>query len=74
MLLSLPSKGQIMATRIIETFPKGVAKDKPSNMATPKAKAPKGLGNTQAVENREGEESGFKKKRLHAVEKLSFPK
>ena len=52
----------------------GIAKEKKSNMASPKAKMPSGLGNTQAVENKEGQESGFKKKRLHAVEKLSFPK
>jgi hypothetical protein len=55
--------------------PKGaVVKNKASNMSVPKIKAPKGLGNTQAVENKEGQDSGFKKKRLHAVEKLHFPK
>jgi hypothetical protein len=63
-----------MEKRIIETFPKGVAKDKPSNMATPKSNAKKGLGNTQAVENKGGQDSGVKKKRLHAVESLSYPK
>ena len=63
-----------MEKRIIETFPKGVAKDKPSNIATPKSNAKKGLGNTQAVENKGGQDSGVKKKRLHAVESLSYPK
>lgn len=63
-----------MEKRIIETFPKGVAKDKPSNMATPKSNAKKGLSNTQAVENKGGQDSGVKKKRLHAVESLSYPK
>jgi hypothetical protein len=58
----------------IATPEKGVAKDKASNMATPKSNAKKGLGNTQAVENKEGQDSGVKKKRLHAVEKLSYPK
>jgi hypothetical protein len=56
-----------MEKRIIETFPAGVAKDKPSNMATPKAKMPKGLGNTQAVENQGGQLSGVKKKRMTPV-------
>jgi len=51
-----------------------IVKDKKSSMSSPKAKMPKGLGNTQAVENKEGQDSGFKKKRLHVVEKLSFPK
>jgi hypothetical protein len=63
-----------MEKRIIETFPAGVAKDKPSNMATPKSNAKKGLGNTQAVENQVGQDSGFKKKRLHPVEALKYPK
>jgi len=63
-----------MEKRIIETFPAGVAKDKPSNMATPKSNAKKGLGNTQAVENQVGQDSGFKKKRLHLVEALKYPK
>jgi len=63
-----------MEKRIIETFPAGVAKNKPSNMATPKSNAKKGLGNTQAVENKGGQDSGVKKKRLHAVESLSYPK
>jgi hypothetical protein len=58
----------------IKTPEKGVAKDKPSNMAAPKAKVGKGLGVTNAVENKEGQDSGFKKKRLHAVESLHYPK
>ena len=57
----------------IKENPKAVAKGKASNMAAPKAKAPKGLGNTQAVENKGGQESGTKKKRLHAVESLKYP-
>ena len=57
----------------IKENPKAIAKDK-AGKAAPKAKAPKGLGNTQAVENKEGQESGFKKKRLHAVESLKYPK
>ena len=59
---------------IIKEPKNAVVKDKKSNMSAPKMKAPKGLGNTQAVENKEGQDSGFKKKRLHAVEKLHFPK
>jgi hypothetical protein len=59
---------------IIKEPKNAIVKDKKSNMSAPKAKMPKGLGNTQAVENKEGQESGFKKKRLHAVEKLSYPK
>jgi len=43
-------------------------------MATPKSNAKKGLGNTQAVENQVGQDSGFKKKRLHPVEALKYPK
>ena len=44
-----------------------VVKDKPSNMAIPKMNAPKGLGNTQAVENKGGQLSGVKKKRMTPV-------
>lgn len=48
--------------------PKGaVVKDKASNMATPKQKQVKGLGNTQAVENQGGQLSGVKKKRMTPV-------
>jgi len=55
--------------------PKGaIVHNRMKGTSAPKAKAPKGLGNTQAVENKEGQDSGFKKKRLHAVEKLHFPK
>ena len=59
---------------IIKEPKNAIVKNKASNMSAPKMKAPKGLGNTQAVENKEGQDSGFKKKRLHAVEKLHFPK
>jgi hypothetical protein len=59
---------------IIKEPKNAVVKDKPSNMAIPKMNAPKGLGNTQAVENKEGQDSGFKKKRLHKVETLHYPK
>ena len=48
--------------------PKGaVVKDKANNMATPKQKQVKGLGNTQAVENQGGQLSGVKKKRMTPV-------
>lgn len=63
-----------MKLPIIKEPAGAIVKDKKSNMSAPKAKMPKGLGNTQAVENKEGQDSGFKKKRLHAVEKLHFPK
>ena len=59
---------------IIKEPKNAVVKNKASNMAAPKQKQVKGFGNTQAVENKEGQDSGFKKKRLHAVEKLHFPK
>ena len=59
-----------MEKRIIETFPAGVAKNKPSNMATPKSNAKKGLGNTQAVENQGGQLSGVKKKRMTPVSSI----
>ena len=52
---------------IIKEPKNAVVKDKPSNMAAPKAKAPKGLGNTQAVENKGGQLSGVKKKRMTPV-------
>ena len=54
----------------------GVAKDKVAGkaMAKPSAKMPSGLGVVNAVENKEGQDSGFKKKRLHAVESLKYPK
>ena len=55
--------------------PKGaIVKGKASNMAKPTMKAPKGLGNTQAVENKGAQDSGVKKKRTHAVESLKYPK
>lgn len=52
---------------IIKEPKNAVVKDKPSNMAIPKMNAPKGLGNTQAVENKEGQLSGVKKKRMTPV-------
>ena len=58
----------------IKINPKAIVKDKPSNMAVPKAKMPAGLGVINAVENKEGQDSGFKKKRLHKVEALKYPK
>jgi hypothetical protein len=51
----------------IKTPSGAVVKDKKSNMSAPAMKAPKGLGNTQAVENQEGQLSGVKKKRLTPV-------
>ena len=59
---------------IIKEPMNAVVKDKKSNMSAPAMKAPKGLGNTQAVENQGGQDSGFKKKRLHPVETLKYPK
>ena len=59
---------------IIKEPKNAVVKDKKSNMSSPKASMPKGLGNTQAVENQVGQDSGFKKKRLHPVEALKYPK
>jgi len=60
----------------IKTPEMGVAKDKVAGkaMAKPSAKMPSGLGVVNAVENKEGQDSGFKKKRLHAVESLKYPK
>ena len=60
----------------IKTPEKGIAKDKVAGKATakPKAKMPAGLGVINAVENKEGQDSGFKKKRLHKVEALKYPK
>jgi len=58
----------------IQVNPKAIAKDKPSNMATPKAKVVDGLGVKNAVQDAIGQDSGFKKKRLHPVESLSYPK
>jgi hypothetical protein len=60
----------------IKTPEMGVAKDKVAGkaMSAPKAKMPSGLGVINAVENKEGQDSGFKKKRLHAVESLKYPK
>jgi len=52
---------------IIKEPKNAVVKDKPSNMAIPKMNAPKGLGNTQAVENKGGQLSGVKKKRMTPV-------
>ena len=52
---------------IIKEPKNAIVKDKASNMATPKAKAPKVLGNTQAVENQGGQLSGVKKKRMTPV-------
>ena len=52
---------------IIKEPKNAVVKDKPSNMAIPKMNAPKGLGNTQAVENQGGQLSGVKKKRMTPV-------
>jgi hypothetical protein len=57
----------------IKTPMDAVVKNK-SYMSAPKQKEVKGLGNTQAVENKEGQDSGVKKKRLHAVEALHYPK
>lgn len=58
----------------IKENPKAIAKDKAGNMAVPKGKMPSGLGVINAVENKEGQDSGFKKKRLHPVEALKYPK
>lgn len=52
---------------IIKEPKSAVVKDKASNMATPKQKQVKGLGNTQAVENQGGQLSGVKKKRMTPV-------
>ena len=52
---------------IIKEPKNAVVKDKSSNMAIPKMNAPKGLGNTQAVENKGGQLSGVKKKRMTPV-------
>ena len=53
----------------IQTPEKGVAKDKVAGkaMAKPSAKMPSGLGVVNAVENKEGQDSGFKKKRLEPI-------
>ena len=59
---------------IIKEPKNAVVKNKASNMAAPKQKQVKGFGNTQAVENQGGQDSGFKKKRLHPVEALKYPK
>jgi hypothetical protein len=52
---------------IIKEPKNAIPKDKASNMATPKQKQVKGLGNTQAVENQGGQLSGVKKKRMTPV-------
>lgn len=57
----------------IQVNPKAIAKDKAGKPA-PKAKTVDGLGVKNAVENAIGQDSGFKKKRLHPVESLSYPK
>jgi hypothetical protein len=56
-----------MKLPIIKEPAGAVVKDKKSNMSAPKAKMPKGLGNTQAVENKGGQLSGVKKKRMTPV-------
>jgi len=48
--------------------PKGaIVHNRMKGTSAPKAKAPKGLGNTQAVENQGGQLSGVKKKRMTPV-------
>ena len=58
----------------IETPAKGIATDH-KHKELPKAapKMPKGLGVTNATENSGAQESGTKKKRLHAVEAIKKP-
>jgi hypothetical protein len=52
---------------IIKEPAKAIVKNRMQGTSAPKAAAPKGLGNTQAVENQGGQLSGVKKKRMTPV-------